>query len=193
MVWLRHSIWPPVVSIYTRIAECFVSIQWCYSGTNRIVYGHKWPDYVLESTHAFYFYLYIALGAAVSIGTPAEGTVTATKGRSLWYIFWCWWIYTDRYRSATEIRGMVDSDVSAGKLSQKPHIVTNTCRYQYIYVDDNDLTGIATLPGSLYSIVIHDNWTNGGHYTHCFQWSYVSPVTIGGNWPSMQLCCGLNI
>ena len=131
----------------------------------------------------------IALGAAVSIGTPAEGTVTATKladpfgtysgvgGFTLTGIVSA----TQFYGDGSQLTG-----VSAGKfVTETAGIVTNTSvGINTSTVDDNDLTGIGNSFQGLYisnGMVIHDNRLNGAHYIGtAYNGLMAGPVTIGG-------------
>ena len=123
----------------------------------------------------------------VSIGTPGGNSYCNQVSRSLWYIFWCWWIYTDRYRQCTEIRGdgRFLTGVSAGKfVTETAGIVTNTSvGINTSTVDDNDLTGIGNSFQGLYvsnGMVIHDNRLNGVHYIGTATMVSWRAVTIGG-------------
>ena len=131
----------------------------------------------------------IALGAAVSIGTPAEGTVTATKLADPFGTYSGVGGFTmTGIISATEIRGdgRYLTGVSAGKfVSETAGIVTNTSvGINTSTVDDNDLTGIGNSFQGLYisnGMVIHDNRLNGVHYIGtAFNGLMAGPVTIGG-------------
>ena len=131
----------------------------------------------------------IALGAAVSIGTPAEGTVTATKLSDPFGTYSGVGGFTmTGIISATEIHGDVRylTGVSAGKfVSETAGIVTNTSvGINTSTVDDNDLTGIGNSFQGLYisnGMVIHDNRLNGVHYIGtAFNGLMAGPVTIGG-------------
>jgi hypothetical protein len=131
----------------------------------------------------------IALGAAVSIGTPAEGTVTATKLADPFGTYSGVGGFTmTGIISATEIHGdgRYLTGVSAGKfVSETAGIVTNTSvGINTSTVDDNDLTGIGNSFQGLYisnGMVIHDNRLNGVHYIGtAFNGLMAGPVTIGG-------------
>jgi hypothetical protein len=131
----------------------------------------------------------IALGAAVSIGTPAEGTVTATKLSDPFGTYSGVGGFTmTGIISATEIHGdgRYLTGVSAGKfVSETAGIVTNTSvGINTSTVDDNDLTGIGNSFQGLYisnGMVIHDNRLNGVHYIGtAFNGLMAGPVTIGG-------------
>ena len=131
----------------------------------------------------------IALGAAVSIGTPAEGTVTATKLADPFGTYSGVGGFTlTGIVSATEIRGdgRFLTGVSAGKfVTETAGIVTNTSvGINTSTVDDNDLTGIGNSFQGLYisnGMVIHDNRLNGVHYIGtAFNGLMAGPVTIGG-------------
>ena len=131
----------------------------------------------------------IALGAAVSIGTPAEGTVTATKLSDPFGTYSGVGGFTmTGIISATEIHGdgRYLTGVSAGKfVSETAGIVTNTSvGINTSTVDDNDLTGIGNSFQGLYisnGMVIHDNRLNGAHYIGtAYNGLMAGPVTIGG-------------
>ena len=131
----------------------------------------------------------IALGAAVSIGTPAEGTVTATKLADPFGTYSGVGGFTmTGIISATEIHGdgRYWTGVSAGKfVSETAGIVTSTSvGINTSTVDDNDLTGIGNSFQGLYisnGMVIHDNRLNGVHYIGtAFNGLMAGPVTIGG-------------
>ena len=131
----------------------------------------------------------IALGAAVSIGTPAEGTVTATKLSDPFGTYSGVGGFTmTGIISATEIHGdgRYLTGVSAGKfVTETAGIVTNTSvGINTSTVDDNDLTGIGNSFQGLYisnGMVIHNNRLNGVHYIGtAFNGLMAGPVTIGG-------------
>ena len=131
----------------------------------------------------------IALGAAVSIGTPAEGTVTATKLADPFGTYSGVGGFTlTGIISATQLCGDGSqlTGVSAGKfVTETAGIVTNTSvGINTSTVDDNDLTGIGNSFQGLYisnGMVIHDNRLNGVHYIGtAFNGLMAGPVTIGG-------------
>ena len=89
----------------------------------------------------------IALGASVSIGTPADGTITATKlNASFGEYSGIGTVILAGIVSATSFRGSgaLLPGVSAGKfVTETAGIVTNTSvGINTSTVDDNDLTGI---------------------------------------------------
>ncbi len=131
----------------------------------------------------------IALGASVSIGTPSDGTVDATKLRDPFGTYAGTGGFTMvGIISATEIHGdgRYLTGVSAGKfISETAGIVTNTpVGLNTSTVDDKDLTGIGNSFQGLYisnGMVIHDNTLNGAHYIGTnFRGLMAGPVTIGG-------------
>ncbi len=131
----------------------------------------------------------IALGSAVSIGTPADGTVTATKLNSSFGEYsGIGTIVLSGIISATSLRGSgaLLTGVSAGKfISETAGIVTNTpVGINTSTVDDNDLTGIGNSFKGLYvanGMVITDKELTGVHYIGTnFSSVMAGPVTIGG-------------
>ena len=131
----------------------------------------------------------IALGAAVSIGTPADGTVTAQKlANPLGTYTGIGTINLTGIVSATQFYGDGSqlTGVSAGKfVSETAGIVTNTSvGINTSTVDDSDLTGIGNSFQGLYisnGMVINDNTLNGAHYIGTnFNGLMAGPVTIGG-------------
>ena len=131
----------------------------------------------------------IALGAAVSIGTPADGTVTATKLNSSFGEYsGIGTIVLSGIISATSLRGSgaLLTGVSAGKfISETAGIVTNTpVGINTSTVDDKDLTGIGNSFKGLYignGMVIHDNELTGTHYIGTsFRGMMAGPVSIAG-------------
>ena len=131
----------------------------------------------------------IALGSAVSIGTPADGTVTATKLNSSFGEYsGIGTIVLSGIISATSLRGSgaLLTGVSAGKfISETAGIVTNTpVGVNTSTVDDNDLTGIGNSFKGLYvanGMVITDKELTGTHYIGTnFSSVMAGPVTIGG-------------
>ena len=131
----------------------------------------------------------IALGSAVSIGTPADGTVTATKLNSSFGEYsGIGTIVLSGIISATSLRGSgaLLTGVSAGKfISETAGIVTNTpVGVNTSTVDDSDLTGIGNSFKGLYvanGMVITDKELTGVHYIGTnFSSVMAGPVTIGG-------------
>ena len=131
----------------------------------------------------------IALGASVSIGTPADGTITATKlNASFGEYSGIGTIIMAGIVSATSVRGdgRFLTGVSAGKfISETAGISTNTSvGINTSTVDDNDLTGIGNSFKGLYignGMVIHDSELTGTHYIGTsFRGMMAGPVTIGG-------------
>ena len=131
----------------------------------------------------------IALGASVSIGTPADGTITATKlNASFGEYSGLGTIIMAGIVSATSVRGdgRFLTGVSAGKfISETAGISTNTSvGINTATVDDNDLTGIGNSFKGLYignGMVIHDNELTGAHYIGTnFRGMMAGPVSIAG-------------
>ena len=131
----------------------------------------------------------IALGASVSIGTPADGTITATKlNASFGEYSGIGTIILAGIVSATSLRGdgRFLTGVSAGKfISETAGISTNTSvGINTATVDDNDLTGIGNSFKGLYignGMVIHDNELTGAHYIGTnFRGMMAGPVSIAG-------------
>ena len=131
----------------------------------------------------------IALGASVSIGTPADGTITATKlNASFGEYSGIGTVILAGIVSATSIRGdgRFLTGVSAGKfISETAGISTNTpVGINTSTVDDNDLTGIGNSFKGLYvanGMVITDKELTGTHYIGTnFSSVMAGPVTIGG-------------
>ena len=131
----------------------------------------------------------IALGASVSIGTPADGTITATKlNASFGEYSGIGTIILAGIVSATSLRGdgRFLTGVSAGKfISETAGISTNTSvAINTSTVDDNDLTGIGNSFKGLYignGMVIHDNELTGAHYIGTnFRGMMAGPVSIAG-------------
>ena len=131
----------------------------------------------------------IALGSAVSIGTPADGTVTATKlNASFGEYSGIGTIIMAGIVSATSLRGdgRFLTGVSAGKfITETAGISTNTpVGINTSTVDDNDLTGIGNSFKGLYvanGMVITDKELTGVHYIGTnFSSVMAGPVTIGG-------------
>ena len=131
----------------------------------------------------------IALGSAVSIGTPADQTVDATKLRDPFGTYSGTGGFTlTGIVSATAFYGSGKylTELSAGKfVTETAGIVTNTSvGINTATVDDKDLTGIGNSFQGLYisnGMVIHDNTLNGAHYIGTnFRGLMAGPVTIGG-------------
>ena len=131
----------------------------------------------------------IALGASVSIGTPADGTITATKlNASFGEYSGIGTVILAGIVSATSLRGdgRFLTGVSAGKfISETAGISTNTSvGINTSTVDDNDLTGIGNSFKGLYignGMVIHDNELTGAHYIGTnFRGMMAGPVSIAG-------------
>ena len=131
----------------------------------------------------------IALGASVSIGTPADGTITATKlNASFGEYSGIGTVILAGIVSATSVRGdgRFLTGVSAGKfVSETAGISTNTpVGVNTSTVDDNDLTGIGNSFKGLYvanGMVITDKELTGTHYIGTnFSSVMAGPVTIGG-------------
>ena len=131
----------------------------------------------------------IALGNSVTIGTPANGTIDATKLNTAFgeYTGVGTFIVAGIV-SATSIRGSgaLLTGVSAGKfVSETAGIVTNTpVGINTSTVDDKDLTGIGNSFKGLYvsnGMVIHDSELTGVHYigTSC-RGMMAGPVSIAG-------------
>ena len=131
----------------------------------------------------------IALGNSVTIGTPADGTINATKlNVNFGEYSGIGTIIMSGIVSATSVRGdgRFLTGVSAGKfISETAGISTNTSvGINTATVDDNDLTGIGNSFKGLYignGMVIHDNELTGAHYIGTnFRGMMAGPVTIGG-------------
>ena len=131
----------------------------------------------------------IALGSAVSIGTPADGTITAPKLNARFGEYsGIGTIIMAGIVSATSLRGDGSflTGVSAGKfITQTAGISTNTpVGVNTSTVDDNDLTGIGNSFKGLYvanGMVITDKELTGVHYIGTNISSVMAgPVTIGG-------------
>ena len=131
----------------------------------------------------------IALGNSVTIGTPADGTINATKlNANFGEYSGIGTIIMSGIVSATSVRGdgRFLTGVSAGKfISETAGISTNTSvGINTATVDDNDLTGIGNSFKGLYignGMVIHDNELTGAHYIGTnFRGMMAGPVTIGG-------------
>ena len=131
----------------------------------------------------------IALGNSVSVGTPADGTVTASKlSAGFGEYSGIGTIVLSGIVSATSFRGSgaLLTGVSAGKfVTETAGIVTNkSVGINTSTVDDNDLTGIGNSFKGLYignGMVIHDSELTGTHYIGTsFRGMMAGPVTIGG-------------
>ena len=131
----------------------------------------------------------IALGASVSIGTPADGTINAEKlNANFGEYSGIGTIIMTGIVSATSIRGdgRFLTGVSAGKfISETAGISTNTpIGINTSTVDDNDLTGIGNSFKGLYignGMVIHDSELTGVHYIGTsFRGMMAGPVSIAG-------------
>ena len=131
----------------------------------------------------------IALGNSVTIGTPANGTVDATKlNTSFGEYTGVGTFIVAGIVSATSIRGSgaLLTGVSAGKfVSETAGFVTNTpVGINTSTVDDKDLTGIGNSFKGLYvsnGMVIHDSELTGVHYIGTsFRGMMAGPVSIAG-------------
>ena len=131
----------------------------------------------------------IALGNSVTIGTPADGTIDATKlNANFGEYSGIGTIIMSGIVSATSVRGdgRFLTGVSAGKfVSETAGIVTNTpVGINTATVDDKDLTGIGNSFKGLYignGMVIHDSELTGTHYIGTsFRGMMAGPVSIAG-------------
>ena len=131
----------------------------------------------------------IALGNSVTIGTPADGTINATKlNANFGEYSGIGTIIMSGIVSATSVRGdgRFLTGVSAGKfISETAGISTNTSvGINTSTVDDNDLTGIGNSFKGLYignGMVIHDNELTGAHYIGTnYRGMMAGPVSIAG-------------
>ena len=131
----------------------------------------------------------IALGNSVTIGTPADGTINATKlNANFGEYSGIGTIIMSGIVSATSVRGdgRFLTGVSAGKfVSETAGIVTNTpVGINTSTVDDKDLTGIGNSFKGLYignGMVIHDSELTGVHYIGTsFRGMMAGPVSIAG-------------
>ena len=131
----------------------------------------------------------IALGNSVSVGTPADGTIDATKLNSAFGEYsGIGTIVLSGIISATSLRGSgaLLTGVSAGKfVSETAGIVTNTpVGINTSTVDDKDLTGIGNSFKGLYignGMLIHDSELTGTHYIGTsFRGVMAGPVSIAG-------------
>jgi len=131
----------------------------------------------------------IALGNSVSIGVPADDSVTNAKlSANLGEYSGIGTIILTGIVSATSLRGSgaLLTGVSAGKfVSETAGIVTNTpVGINTSTVDDKDLTGIGNSFKGLYignGMVIHDNELTGAHYIGTnFRGMMAGPVSIAG-------------
>jgi len=131
----------------------------------------------------------IALGSAVSIGTPADNTIDATKLRDPFGTYTGTGGFTlTGIVSATEFRGSGKylTELSAGKfISDSIGITTNTpAGINTSTLDDPDLVGLGNSFQGIYvsnGMLIHDNELTGAHYIGTnFRGLMAGPVTIGG-------------
>ena len=131
----------------------------------------------------------IALGSAVSIGTPADNTIDATKLRDPFGTYTGTGGFTlTGIVSATEFRGSGKylTELSAGKfISDSIGISTNTpAGINTSTLDDPDLVGLGNSFQGIYvsnGMLIHDNELTGAHYIGTnFRGLMAGPVTIGG-------------
>ena len=131
----------------------------------------------------------IAVGHSVSIGVPADNTVTQRQlNPNLGEYSGIGTIILTGIMSATSIRGdgSLLTGVSAGKfVTETAGIVTNTSvGINTATVDDKDLTGIGNSFKGLYignGMVIHDSELTGVHSIGTsFRGMMAGPVTIGG-------------
>ena len=131
----------------------------------------------------------IALGSAVSIGTPADNTIDATKLRDPFGTYTGTGGFTlTGIVSATEFRGSGKylTELSAGKfISDSIGITTNTpAGINTSTLDDPDLVGLGNPFKGVYvsnGMLIHDNELTGAHYIGTnFRGLMAGPVTIGG-------------
>ena len=131
----------------------------------------------------------IALGSAVSIGTPADNTIDATKLRDPFGTYTGTGGFTlTGIVSATEFRGSGKylTELSAGKfISDSIGISTNTpAGINTSTLDDPDLVGLGNSFKGIYvsnGMLIHDNELTGAHYIGTnFRGLMAGPVTIGG-------------
>ena len=131
----------------------------------------------------------IALGNSVSIGVPADNTVSQRQlNPNLGEYSGIGTIILTGIVSATSLRGSgaLLTGVSAGKfVSETAGIVTNTpVGINTSTVDDKDLTGIGNSFKGLYignGMVIHDSELTGTHYIGTsFRGMMAGPVSIAG-------------
>ena len=131
----------------------------------------------------------IALGNSVTIGTPADGTINATKlNANFGEYSGIGTIIMSGIVSATSARGdgRFLTGVSAGKfVSETAGISTNTpVGVNTSTVDDNDLTGIGNSFKGLYvsnGMIIHVSDLRGVHYIGTsFRGMMAGPVSIAG-------------
>ena len=131
----------------------------------------------------------IALGNSVSIGVPADNTVSQRQlNPNLGEYSGIGTIIVSGIVSATSLRGdgRFLTGVSAGKfVSETAGIVTNTpVGINTSTVDDKDLTGIGNSFKGLYignGMVIHDSELTGVHYIGTsFRGMMAGPVSIAG-------------
>ena len=131
----------------------------------------------------------VALGAAVSIGTPADQTIDSTKLKDPFGTYSGTGGFTMvGIISATEIHGdgRYLTGVSAGKfISETSGIVTNTSvAINTSTIDDNNLTGLGNSFQGMYisnGMYVHDKELTGSHYIGTeFRGLMAGPVSIGG-------------
>ena len=131
----------------------------------------------------------IALGNSVSIGVPADDSVTKTQlSANLGEYSGIGTIIVSGIVSATSLRcdGRFLTGVSAGKfITETAGSVTNTSvGINTATVDDKDLTGIGNSFKGLYignGMVIHDRELTGTHYIGTsFRGMMAGPVSIAG-------------
>ena len=131
----------------------------------------------------------IALGNSVSIGVPANDSVTKTQlSANLGEYSGIGTIILTGIVSATSVRGdgSLLTGVSAGKfVSDSVGIVTNTpVGVQTSTLDDKDLTGIGNSFKGLYignGMIVHDSELTGVHYIGTsFRGMMAGPVSIAG-------------
>ena len=131
----------------------------------------------------------IALGNSVSIGTPADGTVTASQlNANFGEYSGIGTIILSGIVSATSVHGDGSNltGVSAGKfVSDSVGVTTNTSvGVQTSTLDDKDLTGIGNSFKGLYignGMLIHDSELTGTHYIGTsFRGVMAGPVSIAG-------------
>ena len=131
----------------------------------------------------------IALGNSVSIGVPADDSVTNAKlSANLGEYSGIGTIILTGIMSATSIRGdgSLLTGVSAGKfVSDSVGITTNTpVGVQTSTLDDKDLTGIGNSFKGLYignGMIVHDSELTGVHYIGTsFRGMMAGPVSIAG-------------
>ena len=131
----------------------------------------------------------IALGNSVSVGTPADGTVTATQlNANFGEYSGIGTIILSGIVSATSVHGDGSNltGVSAGKfVSDSVGVTTNTpVGVNTSTLDDKDLTGIGNSFSGLYignGMIINDNTLSGNHYIGTsYRGLMAGPVSIAG-------------